>query len=626
MPVRLPAKAYFKLGCVDSDNSTFKEFGDCKLGADFGNSTLGNDLAGTHTWFEVTWGCNETDYNTYCKDDPSSATCFAHCAENPSINPNTGKNEGLGATDYFDISVVDGYGVPMSVAASGDGTDQCGDGISSKDLGFLDLASCPSETSATLAVPESGDEAAIYTWLDGEQKAISMLSTTSNGYSQNCAHPHSWFSGNVLGTTITDDPRPIAPATSGSDCNSANWYGCANACNNSSGTAVTPSGGATQCQAGPEDGSKNVAKTNFVRRLKAMGITGYTWQFDDATGEATCPQGLTYTLTLCPLKAGQTPYDTSTQSWKFVSDSNSCTLADDGDDDTYTTYWDCISSNATYTTAVHTNVTYCVPDSGGEYANYAACAKTLDAVPDTQEDLIWRNTETGINAVWHLNGETVSSYKAIQKLKDQNWNIAGSFDFNNDGYSDLLWHNLDSGKNAIWYLKRHVLQSWVLIDDTANVWDPKGVGDFDNNGTIDIVWRNSKTGANFVWYMDDATRTGEVSLPKRELPWELGGVADFNSDDHPDLLWRNPDTGENDIWLMNGTTRTETVSLPEAETRWEIVGTMDANNRGQVDIIWRRPAKKQTGIWRMKGTSMASSGLLDGAPSSWEVQGTGVIY
>ncbi len=618
-------KSYFKLGCT-AGTSPFEEFGNCKLGADFPSSQLGSDLAGTHTWFEVTWGCNASDYNTYCSSDPGSAKCLEHCAENP-VN-----NQALGTEDNFDISVVDGYGMPMSVVAEGDGQDQCSNqsgttGVNSKDLGFLDLASCPAETSTTLEVPSEGDEANIYNWLN-EQKSIDLWSTyqytDGNTYTQNCAHPHSWFSSNVLGTNITDSNRPITPAD-GTTCTSANWYGCAGSCLDDDGQTVTPSAGAEQCMDGPGDGSKNVAKTKYVRRLKAMGITGYTWQYDDATGDASCPQGLTYTLTLCPLKAGQTPYDTSTQKWTFVSDSNSCTLAGDDATDTYDNYWECISSNAKYSVAKHTGVSYCVPDAGGDYDNYLACANTLDDVPDQQEDIVWRNTTSGKNAVWQMKGETYKSYNLMDDVP-LGWNIVGMYDFNEDGYSDIFWHNDSSGANAIWYMRRTERQSWVLIDKTDNAWLPKGIGDFNKNGTPDIVWRNSENGNDYVWYMEDATFKGDAELPQRDLPWELSGVADFDNDNYPDLLWHNPDSGENDIWLMKKTKLKETVSLPTTTTEWELVGTMDINNRGQMDILWRRPDIGKTAIWRMKGTSLASYGFLDSAPSNWEIQGTGVVY
>ena len=35
---------------------------------------------------------------------------------------------------------------------------------------------------------------------------------------------------------------------------------------------------------------------------------------------------------------------------------------------------------------------------------------------------------------------------------DTNWAIVGVGDFNGDGKTDLLWRNTSSGENAIWYM------------------------------------------------------------------------------------------------------------------------------------------------------------------------------
>ena len=73
---------------------------------------------------------------------------------------------------------------------------------------------------------------------------------------------------------------------------------------------------------------------------------------------------------------------------------------------------------------------------------------------DGHADLIWRNTATGGNVVWHLSGAsaTVLSAAALPSLPDPTWQIAIAEDVNLDGHPDLIWWNTTTSFVWVWFM------------------------------------------------------------------------------------------------------------------------------------------------------------------------------
>lgn len=394
-------KIYFNMGCVNSTGD-FPEMGDCIIGGEFGANTLGNDLTSSNTWFEATWGCS----------DSSGVNC--------NVNPSD-TSLSLTAVDWMDLSLVDGYTVPMKIElGAGEATahncefnnGESWDGI--EDLGFIDFASCPTEDDSTMY----SENQVISNQL--KNGGINLLTEDGGNYI-NCAAPHTWLSGNnVMGTTLSDTSTlPLIAGETVDTLNATNWYGCKSKCGGASDTpsCVCPECSREQCLEGPFGNQYySVAQTAYVRRLKAMGVEAYTWQYDDDSGNKHCDYGVTVTLTLCPAKAGQKPYET-TQAWKYDSSSSSCVIADSGDSNTYASYFDCIKPNIRYTRSVTSvssvsgtdlsstsatdSISYCVPDSQGEYADYADCAGEIySVIVPTSPLWAWGVIGLGLALLW----------------------------------------------------------------------------------------------------------------------------------------------------------------------------------------------------------------------------------
>ena len=76
----------------------------------------------------------------------------------------------------------------------------------------------------------------------------------------------------------------------------------------------------------------------------------------------------------------------------------------------------------------------------------------IDLDSDGKPDILWRNTSTGDNYVWYLDGVTVLGGGNLPTVADQNWKAVGVADFNNDSKPDVLWRNVSTGDNYVWYL------------------------------------------------------------------------------------------------------------------------------------------------------------------------------
>jgi hypothetical protein len=167
--------------------------------------------------------------------------------------------------------------------------------------------------------------------------------------------------------------------------------------------------------------------------------------------------------------------------------------------------------------------------SGNESAFSNEVAYTVPSTVNngkaTIREIFWRNTATGQNMVWYMNGTTMTNSAGIYAIADQTWTIVGTGDFNNDGKPDILWRNTATGQNVVWYMDGANLNNWADIYAIADqTWTIVGTGDFNNDGKTDILWRNTATGSNVVWYMDGVTMTNWAALPANtDLNWKIVG-------------------------------------------------------------------------------------------------------
>src|SRR5687767_4373604 len=134
----------------------------------------------------------------------------------------------------------------------------------------------------------------------------------------------------------------------------------------------------------------------------------------------------------------------------------------------------------------------------------AAPTANKDVNADGRADVVWRNGTTGENYLYPLNGKQVLPAEGyLRAVADQRWNIAGIGDFNGDGTADLLWRNSATGENYVYFMNGTQIASEGYLRTVADAaWKVAGVGDFDQDGKDDILWRNAATGENYLYLMD----------------------------------------------------------------------------------------------------------------------------
>lgn len=262
-------------------------------------------------------------------------------------------------------------------------------------------------------------------------------------------------------------------------------------------------------------------------------------------------------------------------------------------------------------------------------------AATGDFNYDGNTDLVWRNSVTGDNAVWFMNGAAFASASDLPRVSDPSWEIRSVADFNNDGLMDLLWRNRISGDNVVWLMNL----SFGTIDNSIAIptvsdpnWQIAGTGDFNADDNTDIVWRNARTGANAVWYMSGTnfSAAADISPAATDVNVRIAAIADYNNDTGPDLLMRNTLTGANELWLMNGITRSSVVTLPlVADTFWRPMGQprfktgqdSDFNGDGKADLFLRHATNGQNAVWFLNGPTFSSlTSLTPITDNNWVVE------
>ncbi|HCB15133.1 MAG TPA: hypothetical protein DEP36_16425 [Gammaproteobacteria bacterium] len=294
----------FFLNCPKND--PFANEG-CKIGS------MTGDLASINTLFEPTFGCKPGTAAADCAFNAAGSAVdvppHPHCPTDPSP-ANCGP---LASPDYFDVSAVDGYTLPMTVEVLGNGCSR-----PSIDASMLDLASCPKEDSTTF-----------YPWpINGPD--ISLLTTVGN-VNKACVAPYKWLGSGSFGAPKNANPSIDSTCGPGG-CTPYSYYaaiGCLSDTPEHAAIAC-PVGSGPQQRVGPtskHDGTYAIQNTYWTQNLYAMGYTGYTSQYDDAVGGQVCAWGARMTVTLCP-KGGK-PYDPN-QKWAFDTNAGECVISNAG--------------------------------------------------------------------------------------------------------------------------------------------------------------------------------------------------------------------------------------------------------------------------------------------------------
>ncbi len=73
---------------------------------------------------------------------------------------------------------------------------------------------------------------------------------------------------------------------------------------------------------------------------------------------------------------------------------------------------------------------------------------------DSSTDILWRNQQSGQNVIWWdvRPNQSNTPRSFIEGLNSPNWQIQGAGDLNGDGSVSILWRNYETGGNALWQM------------------------------------------------------------------------------------------------------------------------------------------------------------------------------
>ncbi|MEO8431547.1 MAG: FG-GAP-like repeat-containing protein [Acidobacteriota bacterium] len=254
------------------------------------------------------------------------------------------------------------------------------------------------------------------------------------------------------------------------------------------------------------------------------------------------------------------------------------------------------------------------------YVAVLANGTDLDASGGT--DIIWRNSASGINSIWLMNGTTAANVVPLMSVTDPAWKLVGAGDFNADGKNDLVWRNDSTGLNSLWLMNGTTVSSVISLAAVPDTnWKIVGVADFNADGKADIVWRNVVNGLNSVWLMNGTVTSSIAGLPTvPDQSWKIAGVGDLNGDGKPDIVWRSS-VGLNAVWMMNGTTSMGVQGIPnQTDLNWVIAGVGDFNGDHRADLIWRNKLNGLNAFWTMNGSTVtAVVGLPTLSDVNWSI-------
>jgi secreted trypsin-like serine protease len=249
-----------------------------------------------------------------------------------------------------------------------------------------------------------------------------------------------------------------------------------------------------------------------------------------------------------------------------------------------------------------------------------------DFTGEGRADIVWRDTASGQNRIWAMNGATVQAVGVPPAVADGNWKIVAIADFNADRRADLFWRNTGTGANKIWYMNGGSVIAAYDFPSVATVWSVKGADDMTGDNRAEIVWQHGSTGRIEVWYVNGSRLVNVgVVLSSSSLSWSLVGVADITGDSKADIVWRHVTTGANQAAAMNGSTVTAWANLPTvADTNWRIANLADYTKDRRADLVWRNVGNGQNAIWAMNGGSVVAAGSFQTVgDANWRLVGQG---
>jgi len=250
---------------------------------------------------------------------------------------------------------------------------------------------------------------------------------------------------------------------------------------------------------------------------------------------------------------------------------------------------------------------------GGRAVNLVL-AGTHDFNGDGFSDIAWRDSGGNV-ALWLMEGARTSQSGGLGAVPAA-WSLAATGDFDGDRERDMLWQD-GSGDLAIWFMNGVQVRSTASLGTVPATWSIAETGDFNGDGMCDILWRD-QSGDIAIWLMNGAQVSASATLGAVPAAWTVVGIGDFNGDGTIDILWRD-NSGDMAIWFMNGLQIASSMSFGTVPAAWSIAATGDFDGDGTSDVLWRNTTSGDVALWFVKNGQLSSSADFGAVPAAWAI-------
>jgi hypothetical protein len=215
------------------------------------------------------------------------------------------------------------------------------------------------------------------------------------------------------------------------------------------------------------------------------------------------------------------------------------------------------------------------------------------------------------------------------QLSDPRWQIVGSGDVNHDGQRDIFWSHLDSGLLAVWLMNGNTLLESRALNPSrlpSTSWRVVSTKDMNGDGDPDLVLQHTN-GNVAIWFLHGTTLWDGATLPfnNTDPAWKVVGAADLDGDGWNDLVWQRTD-GYLAMWSMHGTVFLDGQMLSPnrvTDTNWEIRAVTDVNGDGKPDLVWQHRTNNWLAVTPLNGVAIVDSVFLnpDTVAAGWHIVG-----
>jgi hypothetical protein len=255
-------------------------------------------------------------------------------------------------------------------------------------------------------------------------------------------------------------------------------------------------------------------------------------------------------------------------------------------------------------------------------------AATGDFNGDGRDDILWRSS-AGAVTDWlgQFDGGFADNSAGFSLNPGTSWHVAGSADFNGDGRDDILWQN-DDGTIREWLGQAGGGFAGNLTYVNFNPgpgWQVAGTGDFNGDGYDDVLWHNDGwvrewLGQPTGGFVDNMANVNVYT----GFSWHVAGTGDFNGDHRADVLWQSDD-GTVREWLgqeSGGFAGNLAYVNFNPGPGWHSASIGDFNGDRRDDVLWHND-----GGWVREWLGQPTGGFVDNMAIvnihtgiSWHVQ------